>query len=54
MTFYDSTEISKWQSDIIRGAHGGAVILMSPSDYPADHPQKRRKSAAISDGMDGR
>lgn len=40
MTFYDSTEISKWQSDIIRGAHGGAVILMSPSDYPADHPQR--------------
>lgn len=40
MTFYDSTEISKWQSDIIRGAHGGAVILMSPSDYPANHPQR--------------
>jgi phage minor structural protein len=40
MSFYDSTEISKWQSDIIRGAHGGAVILMSPSDYPADHPQR--------------
>ena len=40
MTFYDSTEISKWQSDIIRGAHGGAVILMSPSDYPASHPQR--------------
>ncbi|MFB5511233.1 phage tail spike protein [Enterococcus casseliflavus] len=40
MTFYDSTEISKWQSDIIRGAHGGAVILMSPSDYPVNHPQR--------------
>jgi phage minor structural protein len=40
MTFYDSTEISKWQSDIIRGAHGGAVILMSPSDYPTNHPQR--------------
>ena len=39
MSFYDSTEISKWQSDIIRGAKGGAVILMSPSDFPDDSPQ---------------
>ncbi|WOZ56243.1 minor head protein [Brochothrix phage BtpYZU03] len=32
MNFYDSTEISKWQSDIIRGAKGGSVLLMSPWD----------------------
>lgn len=32
MSFYDSTEISKWQSDIIRGAHGGSVIMMNPED----------------------
>lgn len=30
MNFYDSTEVSKWQSDIIRGAKGGSVLLMSP------------------------
>lgn len=39
MSFYDSTEISKWQSDIIRGAKGGSVILMSPSDFPEGAPQ---------------
>ena len=32
MNFYDSTEVSKWQSDIIRGAKGGSVLLMSPWD----------------------
>lgn len=32
MTFYDSEEISKWQSDIIRGAKGGSVIVMNPED----------------------
>lgn len=32
MNFYDSTEISKWQSDIIRGAKGGSILLMSPWD----------------------
>lgn len=31
-TFYESEEISKQQSDIIRGANGGSVLLMSPSD----------------------
>ncbi|MGX7202398.1 hypothetical protein BCR22_07415 [Enterococcus plantarum] len=32
MNFYSSEEISKWQSDIIRGAKGGSILLMSPSD----------------------
>lgn len=32
MTFYESTEVSKWQSDIIRGAHGGSIIMMNPWD----------------------
>lgn len=32
MDFYDSTEVSKWQSDIIRGAKGGSVIVMNPED----------------------
>lgn len=34
MTFYQSTEVSKYQSDIIRGAgeEGGSVFIMSPSD----------------------
>lgn len=39
MSFFDSTEISKWQSDIIRGAKGGSVILMSPSDFPEGSSQ---------------
>ncbi|MGC5538207.1 phage tail spike protein [Enterococcus faecium] len=32
MTFYESTEVSKWQSDIIRGAKGGSIIMMNPWD----------------------
>lgn len=32
MTFYESSEVSKWQSDIIRGAHGGSIIMMNPED----------------------
>ncbi len=32
MTFYDSTEIGKYQSDIIRGAKGGSIMMMNPSD----------------------
>lgn len=32
MTFYESTEVSKWQSDIIRGAKGGSIIMMNPED----------------------
>lgn len=32
MTFYESTEVSKFQSDIIRGAKGGSIIMMNPSD----------------------
>ncbi|MBO0456280.1 phage tail protein [Enterococcus hulanensis] len=32
MTFYESTEVSKWQSDIIRGAKGGSIIMMNPAD----------------------
>lgn len=32
MTFFESTEVSKWQSDIIRGAKGGSVIVMNPED----------------------
>ncbi|MTD42459.1 peptidoglycan DD-metalloendopeptidase family protein [Erwinia sp. CPCC 100877] len=32
MNFYSSEEISKWQSDIIRGAKGGSVIMMNPED----------------------
>lgn len=33
-SYYDATKISKWQSDVIRGAgeEGGNVFLMSPSD----------------------
>ena len=32
MTWYDSTEIGKYQSDIIRGAKGGSIMMMNPSD----------------------
>lgn len=32
MTFYESTEVSKWQSDIIRGAKGGSIVMMNPED----------------------
>lgn len=32
MTFYESSEVSKWQSDIIRGAKGGSIIMMNPED----------------------
>lgn len=32
MSFYETTETSKYQSDIIRGAKGGSVIVMNPED----------------------
>ncbi|UXV61824.1 phage tail spike protein [Lactococcus cremoris] len=32
MTWYDSIEIGKYQSDIIRGAKGGSIMMMNPSD----------------------
>lgn len=32
MDFYNSEEVAKWQSDIIRGAKGGSVLMMSPAD----------------------
>lgn len=32
LSFYDSTEVSKYQSDIIRGAKGGSILLMNPED----------------------
>lgn len=32
MTFKDSEEIAKWQSDIVRGAKGGSIMMMNPSD----------------------
>ncbi|MGK9341698.1 phage tail spike protein, partial [Melissococcus plutonius] len=30
--FYEATEISKWQSDVVRGAKGGSIMLMNPED----------------------
>ncbi|WP_314068313.1 phage tail spike protein [uncultured Vagococcus sp.] len=32
MSFYETTETSKYQSDIIRGAKGGSILLMNPED----------------------
>lgn len=32
MTFQESEDIAKWQSDVVRGAKGGSIIMMNPSD----------------------